>query len=802
MKAVAVEETERAVMEPWEDDEDEEQVVEALVTPPHARISTAILSDAERLPAAPLIQDIQALSAVHEPAKELSMIIEDEEMAEKSRISSTALRHDRAGHSAAKPSPPSAPSAEPSKSQSPPGVLPTAISAMEVDDFTQTTSSKSSESDFSDTFHTAPLDSSMVPIATPRGESQSALGASESSHASPNDATPGTVPPFIEPPSPKALARKPSIPHFPTIGAPSPLRKSMRVPREPSLAIAPTAGPSIPRSSWLVKAREAKAIEDKGKRTSALAPTPFLQPAPIAAKRKSGDMLNLAVDETSTEEMDRKHKISRTAEQPSVHVSAKSQDKLPFAPIRNSAKSMKPTSVPETVEEADMSEDESDGVIHRLKRTVEGYSARAGKSMGKSLGGAAATALAEARAAAEARIAERNAADGRPPAAVAPPASTVLPAAPVIADPAPSTKLAQAPVFVAAPVPVAVPGRPAGEAAVSKDDDRRLSVSDLVSSFESKRAKNEPPRVFQAPPPAGIKRDATTAKAGAHLGDVSTSTTPPNSPPRARQPIFTAQEKPKAEPSSAFFHPTSSHQMGYFQQPQPHDAPRVFSNMLHPAPFSTQPSFVSTQSSMFSDGIFDNETLPWVPSTQETDFSEPAGSQQRLHSKSIYDRNDTEHGTDMDADGDESWHLDDKFGEAWSPVVGMGAKDDSMTWSTAPTRSTRDTNILDGSLSGKIGRKLDVQSEPVVEEQAPARNVAVEQQTLEEEDMEIADDDVEEDLRFIHNASQSSVNLVPVSAQNSFEEWRFIDDPCCPSRSPAACIRGPTAKLRQLVLAS
>ena len=110
-------------------------------------------------------------------------------------------------------------------------------------------------------------------------------------------------------------------------------------------------------------------------------------------------------------------------------------------------------------------------------------------------------------------------------------------------------------------------------------------------------------------------------------------------------------------------------------------------------------------------------------------------------------------------DEDESWHLDEKFeGEVWTPVV-VGMKDDSMTWSTAPTRSTRDADT--GELANSIpASKSKKQSSK--EPKKKASSLSARTQSTGDERYESANDDEEMD---IDDEAIPPVRLVTPSTQ-------------------------------------
>ncbi|KAH8120293.1 hypothetical protein DFH11DRAFT_1685640 [Phellopilus nigrolimitatus] len=721
-----------------DEEEDDEIVVERLVTPPHSR--TLVSQGHEVAPPRPVVpvsHDTQSAAPI--PAQplnelnELSIIAEDDESAaERSRNSiNTAQAPISAPKNADAPAEKeqvSSTLSDKSGNSKYSHKFPFNIdmaTVMDLDDFTQTTTFTGSSSTSTQSFQTVALDS---PASTTKPTTTSATSEAEPPEPSASHRTEeSTTEPLpksesqVESTSQEHLAdtvlsQKPIVPHFPTIGAPSPFRK----PRWCRRTATPAAGPSTTRSSWLVKAREAKAVEDHARKAGAPVTVPALASAhhtTLGNKRKSGEMLGLVHDEDVPEhdETGRMQKMTKIAETSPVLAMLKEQDKHPFGRLRDQIEDVKDT-------DAEIG-DGSEGMIKKLKKTVAGFSARAEKSMGKSLGGAAATALAEARAAAEAKIAERHAAEGRVVPSPAAPAPLVT-----------EERKAPIPVFTAPP-PEA---KRQEESRSSKEADRRLSVSDLNANASSSLRHPHKPR------------PVTSSKYDDHIAaDTSTSTTPPHSPPRARQPVFTLPEKPKPQPMPVFFPPPSQ----TFSRPEPES----FAPSRVPQPLPAHSTFYSTQST-FPDSIFDHETPPWMPFSQDTNFSDPNPLQ--IEQINDFNRDATDPETDMDAD--ESWHLDDKFGEAWTPVI-IGMKDDSMTWSTAPTRSTQgeNTDVLDSSIP-PLRKKQSIAQEPAEEKTAPVSEALPSDNDpySDEEDMDVEeyDEDVP-GIRHVNAASQSNVNL-------------------------------------------
>lgn len=546
------------------------------------------------------------------------------------------------------------------------------MTVLDLDDFTQTTNFTSTQS-----FHTIPLDTP-GPENSLRNSSdfkgQSTREAEPAIAAVRSDGVSEGLPPISERPNADSRIQqahntvlvplheeddsrdrekhvsevsqsKPLVTHLPSIGAPSPLRKSLRAPREiqktttyPSMSSKPTNT----RSSWLVKAREAKAMEASTRHAVA---TASVLPSHSSAgmKRKSGEMLGI---EPTEGEVGRTQKLTRVAETSHLLSILTDQNK----PSLNSPHELTRTDLtslnnmhadPDTRMMTHEDAASEEGMIDRLKKTVAGFNQRTGKSMGMSLGGAAADALA-ARQAAEAKIAERHAAE-----------SGGAPTAAMPADASPNTDKAAA-------TPLASQQQPLDVEAMgpTTSAERRFSMSELVMTEPKKDTLRE--RVFQ-PPPKSVPQ---TIEA---VANASVSTTPPHSPPAKHLSVFSAPEKPKPPPTQVFFPPAAGTAIS-------RDSNRPSNHELRSHAVPAQSS-----QSTFVDPIFDHDQQMWGPSTQDTEIedSHPPGLQVQ---KSKF----SEPTTDMDAD--ESWHLDDKYGEVWSPVA---MKDDSMTWSTAPTRSTR-----------------------------------------------------------------------------------------------------------------
>ncbi|KAF7347842.1 INCENP-ARK-bind domain-containing protein [Mycena venus] len=465
------------------------------------------------------------------------------------------------------------------------------------------------------------------------------------------------------PTSPKGLARKASVPAFPSLPAPLPFRKSIRVPSDPSVAPgnlgAATPGGALggKRTSWLMRAREVKALEITVKKPN---PAPSIVPGPSGVnKRKSGDLFGVP-GATGLEEEERLPKVAKAVE----------GDVAPMKPKTSDSAKPEP--------EQDMEpQPEQEGLLVQLKRTVDDLGSRFGKSMGKSLGGAAAAnALAEARAAAEARLAERQHKEEE---------ATMALGAPAIAPTRSSTEVEPSSVF--------------------HSSHSRLSVSELVVLSPENKAKGK-----EAEMGAPSTVAAATVPQDTYVGDKNTHTVSPpvvfhvapavpapvtvfNKPP----PVF-VPPAPAPAPAPGLTNLASTFKMPVttaFSKPASMAlglAPRL------PSPKQTAPlSAQSTLESIRSDRLFDSQDSQddapaWMPSTQDTEYTSGFGSQSQCSPPREVN----------ELDEDDSWPLSERVGGPW---FGVNAKEDtSITWSTNPTQSQRrDTGPLPMPLDGDTG---------------------------------------------------------------------------------------------------
>ncbi|KAJ3551715.1 hypothetical protein NM688_g4550 [Phlebia brevispora] len=548
---------------------------------------------------------------------------------------------------------------------------------------------------------------------------------------SPDDAGQDITVPLRDEPSSNTLKRKPSMTQFSGLPAPSPLRKSMRMSREPSvgqglstafsLAHTPGAGLGSKRTSWLTKAKQAKASEVGGSGKRAVTPGGgFFGGHGIPSSASTEDM---------TEEYTGKHSggLGLGFVFPQREV-AETEDTTKWEPIKptestgsslpkgkqkaasldgdrvqaQAQRSEHPTSLPLPPPHSDMqptpfhsendptvhttSADSEDDVLDRLKKTVEDLGARTGKGVAKSLGGTAAAALAEmaeARAAAAVRVAQRNQQEGGVDVDTDAEAASIAP--------------------VNVVVETLTEDKAEEHASMSHP---RLSLSELTIAplTETQKPDNESD--------SGLK--ATDKMRTSHIGDDSTSTTPPNSPPvilthapplpkpvfTKPSPVFTIPAQPAAKQASSkdlsSKLPTTN---PFTLPPKTAKIPPAVPPLV--TPFSFGPSTLSAQSSKastLSDSIFDKEdSVPaWMAGTQDTEFSVPI----------------TRHSQELNED--DSWHMDEKFqsNQMWTPFGFTSSdKDDASTWSTFPGGSTSQRGEDTGSV-------MPTESLPVPQEKA------------------------------------------------------------------------------------
>lgn len=491
-------------------------------------------------------------------------------------------------------------------------------------------------------------------------------------------------------------------PSFPTLPEPMPLRKSMRHPRDTSLnavmmgSATPGAAVGGKRTSWLMKAREIKALEGPPKKSLV---SPFtlnygtVNTLAQGTKRKSED--TIPVTPTVGEDGPRQSKVAKVFEgETASRTSTDAQhDNILEEPAEKSP-------MPQEADQHDSPMQH--GVLDRLKKTVEGLGVRVSKTMSKSVGGGAATALAEARAAAEARVAERDRKEEEMTMAMGPPT---------------------------APEVDAASARP------NKDDegrqnDGRLSISDLFPTESRMKEKHKVPgKPFHFTPsfvPTSAKKNKDTTSARER-----TSTTPNHSPPQAKNqalppvPVFNKPPPvfippppgPKTASSTAAFSSVFSAPSSSKYTMPPSMAFRLSPHLASPsspagaqktAPLSAQSTLESVQSNLFDH----DDVSTWIPSTQDTEFTSAYQSQPQ---------------ETQICDEDDSWPMDEKLSAGVQWTYGA-SKEDSMTWSTLPSQSQRaDTGpIARGNEQDPSASDLDLKNREDANEDLERRDFELE----------------------------------------------------------------------------
>lgn len=558
--------------------------------------------------------------------------------------------------------------------------------------------------------------------------------------------------------SPKTLAQKSGTTGFPMLPAPSPLRKSVRALQEIPTGVAlPTPAPApVPlgkRTSWLMKAREAKAMEGTSSLpgTSAAATSTVFPRASTAVKRKSSEMLSALPLGPDGDKDQRKPKIAKSTEVGIVPLVSKETEKTgqhSFPAVQGEPivlASVVAAMPMDHLESHAMDVDEQttrlhsteEGFIDLFKRTVEGLGARAGKSMGKSLGGGAAVAaLAEARAAAEAKVAERNKANSESNDSE------------ILHDDRPPE---QEPLGTRAHSDNRISPRAEGA-------ERRLSLSDLAPDVVLPSKLELSTKPVQA-------RDADTQ---INLCDESVSTTPPDSPPSKGSSGFVKPAGPvfNKPPPPVFMPPASkesSTNAGHLNFPPGQFTLPVAVSLGIPARLTSPSdglrsliqgtSQASVQPSPSADSnIANRDGVPAWISTQDTIKSQPRDAQNA--------------NAEDDDDDDDSWPLEEKLAAAepgWRPFD-FSNVDKEDTWSSLPTESQGPTRSLTAekhndavALSDDTGVKAEVNDEEVEREE----------EILEISDSERSVMEVNE-LEEVAKPRMASLRLVEVCNSESF----------------------------------
>ena len=385
------------------------------------------------------------------------------------------------------------------------------------------------------------------------------------------------------------------------------------------------------RTSWLTKARE---VHQEAK---ALTHSKLIEPHP-GPSESSGAATNHLTKSTKRKPSEvfdgvvipprHSGKVQKVTETDVQTNAAREQQEREKEKEREKELHQEPRSDVDILDEED--------ALHTLKRTVEGLGSRAGKSMGRSIGGLAAAALAEARATAEARIAEKTE------------KLTVIEPKPKQPEPQQSmsqereiepteSNSQQQPPKEKSPVPQPT-----------------TQPTNVRSSLHNKE------RVFQPISQADV------IKHKAHKDDLNKANDPAqpsrsiSKPPPVHQPVFSKPvfTAPKPKPAS----------------PKP---PAVVNVGL-------QPSFSNTSNNRLDDAP---APTAWLLENQENRDRDDHDDHTAF-STALYDTRNDLGGPGSDLDECDSWHDGDKLNPIWSTLNFDGAqRDDEMTWSTIPTQT-------------------------------------------------------------------------------------------------------------------
>jgi hypothetical protein len=381
---------------------------------------------------------------------------------------------------------------------------------------------------------------------------------------------------------------KPNPLSFPTLPEPMPLRKSMKPSRDPSMnavllgAATPGALVGGKRTSWLMRAREAKALEVVSNRSHPPgmgSGTGASASLTLQGTKRKGDPFSLP--QAGTRDDERPPKFAKTSEGETFSYDSKDYSSMKTPGSVN----MVVTSSTESQSQPPMTvQSIQEGVFDRLKKTVEGLGVRVSKSASKSVASDTATVLADARAAAKAKVAERDRKDEEL----------------TMALPAPETT--------------------EHKKVVAQELETPLTISDLFPTEGRVKEKHKvPEKPFQPIP------NITSVTVPVETTRTSTSTTPPHSPPQKSQSFAIPSGLVFSKPSPVFVppiqeatQPISSTVLKSSGQSTmaPGSSPHLTSLPKH-VPLTAH----STLESIESDAVFDHDDVPaWMPSTQDTEY--------------------------------------------------------------------------------------------------------------------------------------------------------------------------------------
>ncbi|PFH54465.1 hypothetical protein AMATHDRAFT_45 [Amanita thiersii Skay4041] len=557
--------------------------------------------------------------------------------------------------------------------------------------------------------------------------------------------------PDLAPSSPK---NKIDTSIFPPLPAVAPFRKSMRtIPDNTSNIIsqsAVTPGAAIvgKRTSWLQKARQAKAMELAGRTTMASLNNSSLLQSSVSssttiAKRKSTEM---HAAELTEEEHERHHKAAKNAEGDSAptkgNIGSKEDDTGVIDRPTQAVVSPFPPKEVMVIDE--------DGMLDRLRKTVEGLGAHVGK--GKSLGGsAAANALAEARAAAEARVAERNIKEGKQTTRICDGIAD-KPHTGREVDHHPSVKATE------------LAGKDLGQVTLVESASTTIKEIPTLKGRTSDQCSDRSLLLEHAKP--------LETQSSASLLQAPIFVPPPgpvfNKPP----PVFIPPAKPQ-----------TSTQANSLYDPQPTSSSKPDSGILRLEPSTSAVVSVPVQPAPGSQdsrlGAFDNHSNSpiWTVGSQYEDYTNP------------------EH---VICDEDDSWPIDEKLAEGVEWTYG-NTKEDSLTWSTAHSQPNDTEN-----LSAVVFRPGPTQTHS----RGPIQKLVSPVPSCKEVDMERPESDIQsdggesEEDAVIQNPGTSTISLVESQITRSQSQMSMSSSVSSQSQPSQGGFFGQATKLFSNIMGS
>lgn len=464
------------------------------------------------------------------------------------------------------------------------------------------------------------------------------------------------------------LPSRQSVSQFPILPAPMQLQKT------------PGAALGGKRTSWLKKAREAKALDVGSSKQSVTG----LATLPGGLKRKSSDFVLGGSSANNEEGM---HKASKKGESDVAPLQVRKE-----LPIEEEIAETKRASVEEFEESQPVD-------VGQLRKTMEGFN-KTRSGMNKSLGGAALAEARAARAAAEARVVENYETISIP---IVPPHSEMRPE-------------------IATDLPIAAPDILQSTPELAKAPEPRFSLAEVMSSHDT-NTPSKGDSVFHKPSspqePESTKRSSAGLSLPSHDVPVFQKPQPVFRPPSPKAPpIYNAVAKPLAP--SPFSMPASMAIGLGARLPSP-TGPRAQPLSKH-----------STLDSVASESVFDSQGSAWLPSTQDTDYGD---AMMDTGTQSMFE--DTRPVQILDED--DSWPMNEKLTDdevQWTFGAGV---EDSMTWSTMPTSSQKLEKVGEGG-----GVVQDEQSNVVStpEENAESMQMEVNDAEVDNADDYLADNDV------------------------------------------------------------